>query len=163
MVKLSIGGIAVSVNKINIVGENILKKRKIAGLSQESLAEKLNVSCETISSWENGSSEPNIDMIIRLSQTFNISIEDLIHEKCKSTRSSQIPYGKCLIGTYFGFIFIMYLGAWFQFFPFNLIFNGWEGNIVIFGLLIISILIVICTCIIIEEIHDLKKGDKPIR
>lgn len=155
------GGIDLSSNKINTVGENILEKRKDANLSQEALAEKLNVPWEAVSSWENGSSEPNIDMLEKLSRAFNTSIKELTNEKVQSKKqtNSEISFGKCLLGTYFGFIFILYLAAWFQFFPFNLIFNDSEVNIVLFGLLMISILIVICTIIVIEEIRDIKKGN----
>ncbi|WP_236932600.1 helix-turn-helix domain-containing protein [Geosporobacter ferrireducens] len=39
--------------EINVVGENILKKRKGADLSQKALAEKLSVTWEMVSSWEN--------------------------------------------------------------------------------------------------------------
>ena len=46
-----------------MLGEKILKMRKEHNLSQEQLAEKLNVSRQTISNWENGKFYPDIMMI----------------------------------------------------------------------------------------------------
>ena len=46
------------------IGEKILQLRKASGLSQEQLAEQLDVSRQSISKWENNDSIPDINKII---------------------------------------------------------------------------------------------------
>lgn len=58
--------------------ENLKALRNINRLSQKDLAKMLNVSFKTISHWESGYSEPNIDLIIQIKKIFNISYEDLL-------------------------------------------------------------------------------------
>ena len=60
--------------------DNLKILRKKNKLTQEDLASCLNISPKTISSWEKGRSEPKIDFLIRLSDYFNVSIDELIKE-----------------------------------------------------------------------------------
>ena len=62
-------------------GDNLKKARKEKGLSQEALAEKLNVVRQTISKWEKGLSIPDGDMLIKLSQVLEVSVETLLGSK----------------------------------------------------------------------------------
>jgi transcriptional regulator with XRE-family HTH domain len=58
---------------------NVIKEeRKKKSMSQEELAEKIFVSRQTISSWENGKSYPDIHSLILLSQVFGMTIDNLI-------------------------------------------------------------------------------------
>ena len=57
--------------------ENLYKLRKQQGLSQEDLAEKIDVSRQTISKWEMGQTTPEMDKLILLSNLFNVSIDEL--------------------------------------------------------------------------------------
>lgn len=59
------------------IGENILKFRKQKGMSQEELAEKLNVSRQSISLWETNQTVPQIDYLMELSKIFNVSLDEL--------------------------------------------------------------------------------------
>lgn len=59
-------------------GLNLQNLRKKHNLSQEQLAEKLEVSRQAVSKWENGSSYPEMDKLIMLSELFNIDIDMLI-------------------------------------------------------------------------------------
>ena len=52
--------------------------RKNKNLSQEQLAETLNVSRQTISNWENGRFYPDIDALVKISKYFNIALDDLL-------------------------------------------------------------------------------------
>ena len=52
--------------------------RANAGLTQEQVAEKITVSRQTISNWENGKSLPDIISILNLSDLYQISIDDLL-------------------------------------------------------------------------------------
>lgn len=60
------------------IGKFIAKLRKENKLTQEELAEKLNVNSRTISRWETGNSIPDISMFTSLSKVLNVSINDLM-------------------------------------------------------------------------------------
>lgn len=59
---------------------NLKILRKKNKLTQDELGELLSVSGKTVSSWEKGRSEPKIDILIRLSDYFNVTIDELINE-----------------------------------------------------------------------------------
>ena len=59
-------------------GEKISKIRKMSGMTQEELAEKMNVSRQTISKWEKGSSSPDLESAVAFCELFQISLDDFI-------------------------------------------------------------------------------------
>lgn len=59
--------------------ETLAAYRKKHHLTQEHLAEYLNVSRQTISKWETGQCNPNIDDLIKLSNLYNISVDTLVN------------------------------------------------------------------------------------
>ncbi|MBR3152447.1 MAG: helix-turn-helix transcriptional regulator [Clostridia bacterium] len=61
-------------------GENLYNLRKSSKMSQEKLAEKVGVSRQSVSKWENGESYPEMDNIMKLCSIFNCKINDLIHK-----------------------------------------------------------------------------------
>ena len=58
--------------------ENLQFYRKKADMTQEELAERMEVSRQTISKWELGQSLPDLDFIAQLSEIFNVSSDYLI-------------------------------------------------------------------------------------
>lgn len=60
------------------LGKKITAMRNEKNLSQEQLAEKLNVTRQTISNWENGKFYPDIDSLVNLSKFFNVSLDNLL-------------------------------------------------------------------------------------
>lgn len=60
------------------ISEKILKLRKANNISQENLAEQLNVSRQSISKWETGQSVPETEKLIALSEIFNVTIDYLL-------------------------------------------------------------------------------------
>ncbi|MBQ2864588.1 MAG: helix-turn-helix transcriptional regulator [Clostridia bacterium] len=58
--------------------DNLKQLRIEMNLTQLELAKILNVSYKTISHWENGYSEPNINQIIALKKLFKVSYEEII-------------------------------------------------------------------------------------
>ena len=60
-------------------GENLKNIRKEKNMSQEQLAEKVNVSRQSVSKWETGESYPEMNNILELCKIFNCNINDLIH------------------------------------------------------------------------------------
>ena len=71
------------------VSKAIKKQRAVHGLSQEELANKMFVSRQTISSWENGRTQPDIEALQKLSAVFGISVEDLIYGTTQRDRDEQ--------------------------------------------------------------------------
>ena len=62
------------------LSEKLYTLRRKSGLSQEQLAEQLNVSRQAISKWESGTSNPESDKLIAISQYFNVSLDYLVKE-----------------------------------------------------------------------------------
>ena len=60
------------------LGNRLSNLRKKNGLSQEELAEKLNVTRQTISKWELNETSPNINQAKEISKLFNISLDELV-------------------------------------------------------------------------------------
>ena len=60
------------------LGKQIKKYRQEAQLSQEELAERIYVSRQTISNWENDKSYPDVNSLVLLSETFQVSLDKLI-------------------------------------------------------------------------------------
>ncbi len=60
--------------------ENLQAIRKSKGLSQQELAVKLNVVRQTISKWEKGLSVPDSEMLVKISEVFEIPAGDLLSE-----------------------------------------------------------------------------------
>ncbi|MCI9281451.1 MAG: helix-turn-helix transcriptional regulator [Bacilli bacterium] len=60
------------------LGNNLFNARKKSGLSQEIVAEKLEVSRQTISKWETDETVPDIYQAKRISKLYNLSLDELI-------------------------------------------------------------------------------------
>lgn len=60
------------------LGEKILELRKKNNLSQEELAEKVNVTRQTISKWELGETCPDIKQAKELSRVFKVSLDEMV-------------------------------------------------------------------------------------
>ncbi|HGH8252215.1 TPA: helix-turn-helix domain-containing protein [Streptococcus pyogenes] len=70
------------------IGQQMIRYRKQQALSQEELAEKVYVSRQSISNWENDKTYPDIHSLLLLSQIFQVSLDQLIKgdiEKMKYT------------------------------------------------------------------------------
>lgn len=61
-----------------VFGEKLKKERMDKGWSQEELAEKLFVSRQSVSKWENGQNYPSIETIIKVSDLFGVTIDELL-------------------------------------------------------------------------------------
>ena len=60
------------------VGSKITKCREELNLTQKDVAEKLFVSRQLVSKWENGSGIPSIDVLLELSLLFRVTFEELL-------------------------------------------------------------------------------------
>ncbi len=73
------------------LGNNISSLRKAKGHSQESLAEKLNVSRQTISNWEQGQTSPNPEQLLLLSKVLEKSTDELLGNRMLLEHKKYIP------------------------------------------------------------------------
>lgn len=69
--------------------EKIVKHRKENGWSQEELAERLYVSRQAVSRWENGSALPEAENILQISKLFNVTADYLLNDDYAS--DGEIP------------------------------------------------------------------------
>ena len=68
---------------------NINELRKKNNLSQDGFANLFHVSRQTVSSWENGKSYPDVEMLIKISQHFGISVDDLVKNEMQLTTNNK--------------------------------------------------------------------------
>lgn len=98
-----------------MLSERICQLRRKCGLSQEQLAERIGVSRQAISKWESGTSTPELEKLIALSECFQITLDELIREpvsagdaeeaaehtgteKAFKTAKTKVGIGFCLAG-----------------------------------------------------------------
>ena len=63
-----------------MLGKNIGTHRKRQGLTQASLAEKLNYSDKAVSKWERGESVPDVLILMQLAELFGVTVDDLLKD-----------------------------------------------------------------------------------
>ena len=74
-----------------MLGKNIKAFRKKKGFSQETLAQELFVVRQTVSKWEKGQSVPDAEMIEKLAEVLDVSVNDLLGKEIeqKKTRNGR--------------------------------------------------------------------------
>lgn len=70
-------------------GEKLQQIRMKAGMSQDKLAEMLEVSRQAVSKWERDETMPETDKVIRISEIFNVTTDYLLKDKPKKTNEEQ--------------------------------------------------------------------------
>lgn len=75
-----------------LFSEKLKKLRKENNLTQEKLAEKLNVSRQAITKWESGDGVPDIENLKQLSTLFNTTIDELVKEDINITTQTKKQY-----------------------------------------------------------------------
>ena len=63
------------------IGETIASLRKEKGMTQNKLAEKMNVTDKAVSKWERDLSCPDVNTISKLADVLNVSVEELLKAK----------------------------------------------------------------------------------
>ena len=74
-----------------MLSERIYKFRRKSGLSQEQLAEKIGVSRQAISKWESGTSTPELEKLLALSECFHITLDELVKEETVNQSTNEMP------------------------------------------------------------------------
>lgn len=72
------------------IGETIASLRKKKGMTQNELAEKMNVTDKAVSKWERDLSCPDVNTISRLAEVLNTSVDELLQAKNKEYSNSKL-------------------------------------------------------------------------
>ena len=72
-----------------MLSERIYQFRRKSGLSQEQLAEKIGVSRQAISKWESGTSMPEFQKLLALSECFHITLDELVKDRGAEERTEE--------------------------------------------------------------------------
>ena len=72
------------------IGETIAYLRKEKGMTQNELAEKMNVTDKAVSKWERNLSCPDVNTISKLADILGVSVEELLNSKNKEYFNSKI-------------------------------------------------------------------------
>jgi len=115
------------------LGNRINYFRQQSGLTQEQLAERMNVTRQTVSNWERGLNEPDFDSLCRLAGVFGITLNDFAQEspaKEQGEEETSDSEAKLPVMTWAaaGMMdgFALFLGV-LIFFIGGFIFGGWKG------------------------------------
>ncbi len=73
-----------------ILADKIMNLRKQNGWSQEELADKLDISRQSVSKWESGTSIPDLDKILKLSTLFGVSTDYLLRDEIEDTLYMEV-------------------------------------------------------------------------
>ncbi len=105
------------------VSKNLKKIRTSKKLTQDALAEKLFVTRQTVSGWENDRTQPDIEMLIKISEVLEVDVEELIYgEKRYKSEDAKKQNTKRILTVIFSIIASVLIGA-----GLILIFvTGWE-------------------------------------
>lgn len=71
------------------IGSFLKELRKEKGLTQEQLAELMYVSDRTVSRWETGSNLPSLDILIRISDYYNVELSEILDGERKSGKMNK--------------------------------------------------------------------------
>ena len=75
------------------LGERLIQLRAKAGLSQDTLAEQLGVSRQSVSKWENDASVPDLEKLVKLSGVFGVSLDELVKGEVPDSAAPAVKAG----------------------------------------------------------------------
>lgn len=62
-----------------MISDNLKRLRKINQFTQEGVAEKINVSRQSVAKWESGETLPDLESCMKLAGVYNVKLDDLIN------------------------------------------------------------------------------------
>ena len=104
------------------IGKHIKKLRMEQGMTQDQLAQALNVTRQAVSNWETGKTQPSIETLTAIAGLFGITVEELIYGR--SGRAEFPPFKPTGTGIMFGGLFLLFMTI-FLLFPGILFGNAW--------------------------------------
>ena len=78
--------------------DNLISLRKLNNMSQEELADRLNISRQTLSKYETGESLPDIEKCKAIAGIFDVSLDDLVNYEREESGLGVPPKGKHIFG-----------------------------------------------------------------
>ena len=97
------------------IGENIYKLRVEHRLSQEALAQALDVSRQSVSKWENDSAVPELEKLAKMADLFQVTLDELVYGPRKVPEGKARPQTRVLVGSVlviFGMVFFLLSIFW---------------------------------------------------
>ena len=77
-----------------IIAKNITELRTAAGMTQIELAQKLNYTDKAVSKWERGESVPDVAVLLRVAELFDVKLDYLVHEHTQKRTVSELAVEK---------------------------------------------------------------------
>ena len=74
------------------IGSNIRELREERGITQEKIANELDVSFQAVSSWERDEYKPDLDKLLKLAEFFDVSLSALVEDKQKVFKTKEAIY-----------------------------------------------------------------------
>ena len=71
---------------MNIISKYLQFLRKSHSYTQDDLAQKLDISRQAVSKWETGTAIPDLEVLLKISKLYNITINDILEPKVQSKR-----------------------------------------------------------------------------
>lgn len=96
------------------LSENIKTRRKALKMSQEYVAEQLDISRQAVAKWESGKSEPTTENLVKLAALFEMSVSELVEpeniaeaEAVRQEQERERQHNACMLsGRFFAYIFV---------------------------------------------------------
>ena len=82
-----------------MISVNLKRLRKVHQYTQEKVAEKINVSRQSIAKWEQGETTPDIDSLTKLAKLYNVSLYHLVNHSEEESGIVIPPKGKYFFGS----------------------------------------------------------------
>lgn len=143
------------------LGERLLEFRKAKQLSQEEVADKLNVTRQTVSKWETDQSTPDFDKIVPLCELYNVSSEELLTGKStvnnENNSIDEDNINKKAKGIGFGILLYFIALAWIMISI--MMINPIVSSAVFLLICGVATYIIVYTCIVYKKKSE-KKSDK---
>lgn len=82
-----------------MISMNLKTLRKINKYTQEEVAEKINVSRQSVAKWENNESVPDINSCVKLTKLYNVTLDNLVNYSQEKSGVAIPPKGKYFFGS----------------------------------------------------------------
>lgn len=82
-----------------MISMNLKTLRKINKYTQEEVAEKINVSRQSVAKWENNESVPDINSCVKLTKLYNVTLDNLVNYSEEKSGVAIPPKGKYFFGS----------------------------------------------------------------
>ena len=93
------------------ISKNIKRLRILQNMSQEELSQKLFVSRQAVSSWENGRTQPDLEMIQKISELFGVQVEELLYGEKRNTKLEESVRTSKTLFMVFSILGSLFVGA----------------------------------------------------